>query len=372
MYVACLFVVLAWISTGTIFYSKFNNWPIPQSFFYAVDAGMSIGFCTDVAEKRIGSRAFTIVFILLGASCVGGALALFIKDIMEGVADQRHDKFEQKLAAHAVKRIDNENKGQLDYPQFRKVVQEWTNKTISDDAFEKLCEKFDGSRTGKIPSELFVRNCLEMDTLLHTAGPLYSENFLVRTTAYIWNFLKKSFSGTHRIFTVFVIWICTGIWWGNKRQGWDIITATHFAVSALATGGLTAPSVNADGILPTEAALFCGMYCLFGIPLFALTLGHYARVLVEGYVSAVEERAVLENIRHPLDFAEFEYAKNLCSSDKYMHLSDFIVLQLLRQGKVDMKVVNLIKSQYELLDTKCSGRVSSDEACRMCKEEEID
>jgi hypothetical protein len=37
-----------------------------------------------------------------------------------------------------------------------------------------------------------------------------------------------------------------------------------------------------------------------------------------------------------------------------------------------MKVVNLIKSQYELLDTKCSGRVSSDEACRMCKEEEID
>ena len=160
--------------------------------------------------------------------------------------------------------------------------------------------------------------------------------------------------------------------WGNKRQGWDIITATHFAVSALATGGLTGPSVNADGILPTEAALFCGVYCLFGIPLFALTLGHYARVLVEGYVSAVEERAVLENIRHPLDFAEFEYAKNLCSSDKYMHLSDFIVFQLLRQGKVDMKVVNLIKSQYELLDTKCSGRVSSDEACRMCKEEEID
>jgi hypothetical protein len=106
------------------------------------------------------------------------------------------------------------------------------------------------------------------------------------------------------------------------------------------------------------------MYCLFGIPLFALTLGHFARVLVEGYVSAVEEKAVLESIRQPLDINEFEYAKNLCSSDKYIHLSDFIVLQLLRQGKVDMNVVNLMKSQYELLDTRRSGRITSDEACR--------
>ena len=73
----------------------------------------------------------------------------------------------------------------------------------------------------------------------------------------------------------------------SKRQGWDIMTATHLAVSALATGGLTAPPVNAQGIMPREPAIFCGVYCLFGIPLFALTLGHYARVLVEGYVSAV-------------------------------------------------------------------------------------
>jgi hypothetical protein len=96
--------------------------------------------------------------------------------------------------------------------------------------------------------------------------------------------------------------------WGVKRQGWDVITSAHFAVSALATGGLTGvsadiiliidssicsenlkfiyifhlqPSVNSEGILPTEPAIFCGLYCLFGIPLFALTLGHFARLLVE-------------------------------------------------------------------------------------------
>lgn len=364
MYLACLLVVLAWITTGTLFYSKFNNWPLPQSFFYAVDAGMSIGFCTDVAETKIGSRAFTIVFILLGASCVGGALVLFVKDIMEGVADFRRDKFDQLLAAHAVKRVDTENTGKLTYPQFRTLVEEWSNLIVSDGEFDKLCRRFDPLNEGKIPSELFVKKCHEMDTLLHTSGPLYSERFLVRKAAQVWIYLKGSFSVTYRIFPVFIIWIITGVWWGHKRQGWDLITATHFAVSALATGGLTGPDVNADGILPTEPALFCGIYCLFGIPLFALTLGHFARVLVEGYVSAVEEKAVLESIRQPLDITEFEYAKNLCSSDKYIHLSDFIVLQLLRQGKVTTRDVNLMKSQYELLDTRCSGRITSDEACR--------
>lgn len=79
LYAQCMAIVVAWISTGTIFYALVNKWPIPQSFFYAVDAGMSIGFCTDVAETKLVSKAFTIVFILLGASVVGGALGLFSK-----------------------------------------------------------------------------------------------------------------------------------------------------------------------------------------------------------------------------------------------------------------------------------------------------
>ena len=382
MYIACLAVTLTWIATGTIFYSKFNSWPLPQSFFYAVDAGMSIGFCTDVAETTIGSRAFTIVFILLGASCVGGALALFIKDIMEGVADLRHDKFEQLLAAHAVKRVQVDTDvgasggGRLTYAQFRRLIEQWTHRRLSEDTFSKFCRRFDvvvdTSGRGTVSSALFVRRCHELDTLLDTAGPLYSERWVIRKAAQIWELLKDSFNGTHRIFTVFVIWISTGIWWGHERQGWDLITATHFAVSALATGGLTGPAVNAQGILPTEPAVFCGVYCLFGIPLFALTLGHYARVLVEGYVSAVEEKAVLESIVQPLDVTEFEYAKNLCSKDKYIHLSDFVVLQLLRQGKVDMRMVNLMKSQFELLDKNGSGRITAQEACRWTDAGEID
>ena len=153
--------------------------------------------------------------------------------------------------------------------------------------------------------------------------------------------------------------------WGHKRQGWDIITSTHFAVSALSTGGLTGPQVNASGILPTEPALFCGIYCLFGIPLFALTLGNFARLLVEGYVTAAEENAVMKSIYNPLDITEFEYAKNLCSKDDEIHLSDFLVLQLLRQGKIDMRTVSLIKAQFDALDSDGSGKLTLDKVKRV-------
>lgn len=358
MYCWCLFVVLVWIATGTLFYSKYNGWPLPQSFFYAVDAGMSIGFCTDVAETKVGSRAFTIVYILLGASCVGGALALFIQDIMEGIVALKNDKFEYLLAQHAAKRYEVD--GSLTYENFRNLLEEWMDRNITDDSFHRICQRLDPFGKGSIKSAKFVERCLELDKFLTAArGPLLHSKYLIlRKIAQMGEMLRELFDGTRRIFTVFIAWLFTGIWWGHKRQGWDVITSIHFAVSALSTGGLTGPQVNSGGILPTEPALFCGVYCLFGIPLFALTLGHFARILVEGYVAAAEENAVKRSIYHPLDVTEFEYAKNLCSKDDEIHLSDFLVLQLLRQGKIDIRTVSLIKAQFDALDTDGSGKLS--------------
>ena len=85
----------------------------------------------------------------------------------------------------------------------------------------------------------------------------------------------------NRVHIIFALWLSMGIMWGRYKQKWDWVTATHFAVSALATGGLTAPPVNAQGILPADDAIFVGVYCLFGIPLFALALSKVPHVIVE-------------------------------------------------------------------------------------------
>ena len=41
-------------------------------------------------------------------------------------------------------------------------------------------------------------------------------------------------------------------------------------------------------------------------------------------MSTVEEKAVFERIEQPLDATEFEDATKLCSTEKYILLSDFL------------------------------------------------
>ena len=354
LYLTCIFIVMIWVSTGTIFYSKFNKWPLPQSFFYAVDAGMSIGFCTDVRETKVASRAFTIIFILMGASSVGGALAFFIKDIMEGVVEVRNCEFEHIIAKDAFDRVDKDCDGEITYAEFRELIQNWTGKTFTDEEFYKLYNKFDHHGRHLIDTKDFLKAMSNLDALLEFQGPLYSSNWLIRKVNELKMVTSTQFVGRHRIYVACLAWVSMGIIWGIKRMNWDFITATHFAISALATGGLTAPPVNADGILPTEPAIFCGIFCLIGIPLFASTLAHFARTLVENQVVAEEKRTIFRS----LNKKEFDFAKSLCSpQDQMVHLSDFIVLQLIRMGKVNMDTIDLIKTQFKILDKDGSGQL---------------
>ena len=46
-----------------------------------------------------------------------------------------------------------------------------------------------------------------------------------------------------------------------------------------------------------------------------------------------------------------------------VHLSDFVVLHMLRQGKMTIDTVKLLRSQFQLLDRDASGVLSRDEAC---------
>lgn len=295
VYLKCLFIALLWVGIGTVFYSYHNNWPMPQSFFYAVDAGMSIGFCTDVAEKTISSRAFTVIFILLGASCVGGALALFVEDTMEGVLATSTRGYRRLLEQQAFVRADANADGSLTYDEFRSLVR-WSGHTPSEPAFALLCRRFDRAMDGCISYREFKRSYPALDGIVEQCernvrsgrsgrglfggllgglfGGLFGAEARPSTTG-----LHARLSSLHgallhewhvacqlarrkRIYIVFGLWMAMGISWGVFKQKWDVITSTHFAVSALATGGLTAPQVNADGILPADDSIFVGVYCL--------------------------------------------------------------------------------------------------------------
>jgi Ca2+-binding EF-hand superfamily protein len=357
MYLNCMAIVSVWIGSGTLFYSYCNDWPLPQSFFYAVDAGMSIGFCTDVHETKLVSKAFTIVYILLGASVTGGALALFIQDAVEGLSTPAVQEYQVLLQKGVFDKADVDRTGVLTYTNFKALIRS-SLMDISDNDIQRLWTKFDRFKDGVIHFEEFVGTYSGIERLVQSLQQKHSMNPLRRLLTQLRNWLQHAWQLEHRIYFVFVFWVSIGILWGMLDQHWDPITATHFAVSALATGGLTAPDVNQDGILPAEPAIFCGVFCLLGIPLFALTLGHFARVLVSGHVAAMEASA----LTRPLSRAEFDLAKHLTTKDSVVHLSDFVVLQLLRQGKLSLEAIEVLKQNFELLDSDRSGTLTLKQA----------
>lgn len=357
MYLTCVGIVLVWILVGTTFYSYCNTWPLAQSFFYAVDAGMSIGFCTQVRETNLVSKAFTILYILLGASVVSGTLALFVEDVMAGLSNPTVEEYQVLLERRIFDRADIDQSGVLTFEQFQALVQSSFRNIPSEDIY-KLWKKFDRLRDGVIHFEEFSGRFRGISHHIEALRENGSVSFFNRVLSLLRDWLFQAWQVGNRVYCVFLLWILIGITWGIRYQQWDLITATHFAVSALATGGLTAPDVNADGVLPSSSAIFCGFYCLFGIPLFALTLGHFARVLVSDHVAALERTA----LSRPLSKDDYDLAALLTTKDSVVHLGDYIVLHLLRQGKISMDTIEVLKQNFEMLDVDSSGTLSLEQA----------
>ena len=162
-------IVTVWITTGTLFYSYCNDWPLPQSFFYAVDAGMSVGFCTQVHETKLISKAFSILFILLGASVIGGALALFIQDAMEGLAFPATEEYQVLLERHVFEKADLNKTGTLAFDQFQALIRtSLKDQSISNEDMQLLWKRFDRLKDGVIHFEEFVGSFRGFEGLVQT------------------------------------------------------------------------------------------------------------------------------------------------------------------------------------------------------------
>jgi len=358
LYSTCLLVVTLWVCTGTLVYSIMNKWPLPTAFFYAVDAGMSIGFCTDIAEHTIRSRAFSIIFILLGASVVGGALVLVVHDSMEGVITRTiTTQYRNILERHVFQQADKDGDGKLTYGEFGTLLRQSTGQIFTSSQLMRLCHQLDPKSIGYITCDRFLNCSRYLDEWIladdgNDGSPLAR---LKVSLSALWESIE---SGPFLLYLVCFLWVTMGVVWGNMNQDWDLITATHFAISALATGGLTAPPVNSDGFLPKNVAIFVGLYCLWGIPLFYVTMSHFASNLVASHLVTAESRIIAT----PLQPLEFRVAKSLCSRDELVHLSDFIVLYFLRRGKTNIETIGLLKQQFDEFDTDNTGALTFEQA----------
>ena len=89
-----------------------------------------------------------------------------------------------------------------------------------------------------------------------------------------------------------------------------------------------------------------------------MTLGHFALALVQNHVSAMEAKA----LARPMSREEYETAMYLTTEDPRVHLSDFIVMQLLRQGRITPETITVLKQNFDLLDADRTGALTLEQA----------
>ena len=85
-------IYFLWLLIGAIFYHYYNDFTWPTALYYAIEAGLSIGFC-DPSEPNDSSRAFTIIFVLLGSTVVSGSICIFAMKVL----DRKSSKFISSL-----------------------------------------------------------------------------------------------------------------------------------------------------------------------------------------------------------------------------------------------------------------------------------
>jgi hypothetical protein len=83
VYVVTLVIYGLWIVSGLLFYYFVDDWTWATSFFFALQGGLSVGFCAPV-EHTDSSRLFTVFYILLGSSVVAGSLGQFAGQLLYG------------------------------------------------------------------------------------------------------------------------------------------------------------------------------------------------------------------------------------------------------------------------------------------------
>ena len=73
----------------------------------------------------------------------------------------------------------------------------------------------------------------------------------------------------------YILWVVWGVLFGMLNQGWAFGKSLLFAVAAMSTAGLVAPSTGNDSML------FTSFYSLTGIIIFALLVGAFAEYVLE-------------------------------------------------------------------------------------------
>jgi len=172
----------------------------------------------------------------------------------------------------------------------------------------------------------------------------------------ITNFIYSNASYIVVVFYLF--WIALGGIYGVTIENWTVITSIYWAITSCATAGLQTPTCswydeNGVCVISDKRGFLMGTYLLIGVPIYTAAMAQFIKHLFETYLRA-SERKIFEQ---PLSLEEFEHAVVVFSGSSAdgLKFNGFVLLELIKLGRLDWDEIEVVKKKFEVLDTNLSG-----------------
>lgn len=379
--------VLAWLLGGSIIYFLIGNcstiprfqsdgsvadyyqcpWTFPQSFYFSVQTGLSIGFGL-LAESHDASMAYSIIHILLGSSVIAGALGLFASLAVTRGSSFQSDE-EKKLAKASSEMVSNAYstgfKGHelrdlmVKYPHYARVIVRKMYKHDAASASKKI-EEFEAADAGKrkeLAKEILKEASENLDEFKDQAVSISEIEKLDKLHSSLVHRMTLAIKDKRDFWAaagVFSFWIALGTIFSVTADESNFITGLYFAVSTCSTAGM----VSVKTVDSQLHVLFTAFYALVGVPLYGLFLGFFANILVDRY----NNKQVAETLHSKFSKAEVEFLEHMSTHDhkSEVDLAEYIEFQLLRLGNVDRSLLSDLQQQFKKLDKEGTGYVKKE------------
>ncbi len=293
IYIVSISFYAFWTLCGVLWYKYYWRWTWATAYYYTMDAGLSIGFCSP-AEKDDWSKLFTIVYVLVGSSVVSGCLGLFATSVFS-------NKVTLVQVAHEFGAIGFQEDGVITVKSVIRCL--WYH-------FKYFIGWY-SNRARTIVIAVFV-GWMGLGT---TYGMVF-EN---------WSFI-------------------TSLYWAITTS------STGGLQSAPCESGdeYTCSMGNVRGTL-------MGVFMMIGVPLYAAAIGQFAHLAVGRAIAAREEKMLRRPIEDA-EFIFAANILSPEGSETLV-LGEYILLELMRLGQTNQHQIELMKKRYYELDKEKRGEL---------------
>jgi len=344
-------VFILWMMIGTVWYIVWLGWSFDKAFYFAAQAGFSVGFGAlnenygnaqdpnDVLPvwKTDITKLVTVAHVLSSSAVVGGCLSFF----MEVVMARKQKWFDETRRTQRV--VDKYQRFQAELA--KTTVAKGTHKSETDavvlgaGAGPAICDKAWRDR-------IWIAVCC--NNPLNVARGKFLRDVVKGNVG---NYCDKHFNAIFPL-TLLVVWFLVGVAFGVFYEEWTLATSIYYSVTAMSTGGLQAPTNEPFNLI------FTGIFVLVGVPLFGMALAIFSTILTGFY----ESRASKDNLSGSFSSAEMHFVSKLADADvegKGINKLAYVEVQLLRQGAVAEDEISSILSRFSRLDLNGDGDLSA-------------